>query len=63
MLWSESKKLDSMGRIRGFYIACKSFKIKVHENSTPLAITHVNDFEYHFPDVDLSHTSFLNSGS
>ena len=63
MLWSKSKKLYSMGRIRRFYIACESFKIKVHENSTPLATTHVNDFEYHFPDVDLSPTLFSNSGS
>ena len=46
-----------MGRIHSFYIAGKSIKIKVHENSTPLVITHVNDFAYHFPDVDLSPTS------
>ena len=63
MLWSKSKKLHSMGRIHSFYIAGESIKIKVHENSTPLAITHVNDFEYHFPDVDLSPTSTSNSGS
>ena len=61
MLWSESKKLHSMDRIHSFYIAGESIKIKVHENSTPLAITHVNDFEYHFLDVHLSSTS--NTGS
>ena len=57
MLWSKSKKLHSMGRIHSFYIAGESVKIKVHENSTPLATIHVNDFEYHFTDVDLSPTS------
>ena len=63
ILWSKSKKLHSMGRIYSFYITGESIKIKVHENSTPLAITHVNDFEYHFPDVDLSPTSTRSSGS
>ena len=61
MLWSESEKLHSMDRIHSFYIAGESIKIKVYENSTPLAITHVNDFEYHFLDIDLSSTS--NTGS
>ena len=63
MLWSKSKKLHSMNRIHSFYIAGESIKIKVHENSTPLEITHVNDFEYHFQEVDLSPTSTSNSGS
>ena len=44
MLWSKSKKLHSMGRFHNFYIAGESIKIKVHENNTPLAITHVNGF-------------------
>ena len=52
-----------MGRIFSFYIAGESIKIKVHKNSTPLAIAHVNGFEDHFPDVDLSPTSTSNSGS
>ena len=63
MLWSKRKKLHSMGKIHSFYIAGESIKIKVHDNSTPLAITHVNDSEYHFVDVDLSPTSTSNSGS
>ena len=42
---------------REFYTARESIKIKVHENSTPLVITHVNDFRHHFPEVDLSPTS------
>ena len=52
-----------MVRINSFYMAGESIKIKVHENSTPLATTHVDDFEYHFPDVDLSPTSTSSSGS
>ena len=52
-----------MGKIHSFYIAGESIKIKVHDNSTPLAIPHVNDSEYHFVDVDLSPTSTSNSGS
>ena len=63
MLWFKSKKLHSMGRIHSSQIADESINIKVHENSTPLAITHVNDFEYHFPDVDLAPISTSNSGS
>ena len=62
-LWSKSKKLHSMGRIHNFYVAGESTKIKVHENSTLLAIAHANDFKYHFLDVDLSPTSISNSGS
>ena len=45
-----------MDRIHCFYIAGESIKIKVHENSTPLAMKHVYGFEYHFLDVDLSPT-------
>ena len=63
MLWPESKNLLSMGKIYSFYIVGESIKIKICENSTPLAITRVNDSEYHFPDVDLLPTSTSNSGS
>ena len=52
-----------MGRIHSSQIAGESINIKVNENSTQLAITHVNDFEYQFPDVDLSPTSTSKSGS
>ena len=47
-----------MDRIHCFYIAGESIKIKVHENSTPLAMKHVYGFEYHFLDVDLSPTFY-----
>ena len=63
MLWSKIKNLHSMGRMHSFYIAGESIKSKVHENRIPLAMTHVNDFEYHFPDLDLSTTFTSNSGS
>ena len=58
-----AQKPHSMGRIHSFYIAGESIKTKAHENSTPLAITHVNDFEYNFPNVDLSPFSTSKSGS
>ena len=52
-----------MGKIHSFYITANAIKIKFHENNTPLAITHFNDFEYHFPNVDLSPASTSISGS
>ena len=58
-----TQKPHSMSRIHSFYIAGESIKTKVQENSTPLAITHVNDFEYNFPNVDLSPFSTSKSGS
>ena len=61
MLWPKSEKLHSMGRIHS-YIAGESIKTKVHESSTPLAITHLNDFEHNFLDVDLLPTSTSDSG-
>ena len=63
MLWSVSRKLNSMSRIQSFYVAGESITIQVHESSTMLAIIHVNDFEYYFLGADLSLASTLNSGS
>ena len=54
VLWSKSKKLHSLGKIFSFYISSDTIKIKVSENSSPLSITHVNDFGKYFPDIDLS---------
>ena len=54
MLWAKSKKLHSMHKIHSFYISNGSIKLKLQENSKPFAIYHVNDFEKHFPGVDLS---------
>ena len=54
MLWSKSKKLLTIGKINSFYISKGTIRIKISENSSPLSITHVNDFGKHFPDIDLS---------
>ena len=54
VLWSKSKKLHSLGKINSFFISGDTIKIKVSENSLPLAITHVDDFGKYFPDIDLS---------
>ena len=54
MLWSKSKRLHSMGIINSFFISGGTVKVKITENSRPLAITHLNDFTVHFPNVDLS---------
>ena len=60
MLWSKSKKLHSLSKQHSFFISGDTIKIRINENSSPLSITHVDDFGKHFPDVDLSppsHTS------
>ena len=57
MLRSESKKIHSLSRIHSFFISGDTIKIKVNENSSPLSITHVDDFGIRFPDADLSQPS------
>ena len=56
-LWSKSKKLQSLGRIRGYFISNGKIKLKVQENSDPLVVTYCSDFEKFFPVVDLSPTN------
>ena len=41
-----------MGMINIFFISGGTVRVKIAENSGPLAIIHLNDF--HFPNVDLS---------
>ena len=53
VLWSKSRKLHSFGKIFSLYIFSDTIKIKVCENSSPLSITHVDDFRKYFPDIDL----------
>ena len=65
MLWPKSKKnytawAESTVFIRPVNLLKSRFML---ENSTTLAIAHVNDFEYLLPDVDLSPTSTSNSRS
>ena len=53
-LWSKSKKLHTLGKIHSFFISNSTIKLKLQENSVPVAITHNSDFQKYFPDVDLS---------
>ena len=53
-LWSETERLQSMSKINSFFISGGTVKIKIHENSKPLAITHLDDLAINFPGVDLS---------
>ena len=54
MLWSKSNKLLTSGKTKSFYTLNGCIRIKVNENSSPLSITHVDDFGMHFPDINLS---------
>ena len=54
MLWSKSKKLLTLGKINSFYISNGTIRIEINENSSPLSITHVDDFGKHFFDINLS---------
>ena len=54
ILWSKAKRLQNIGLINNFYISSGTIKIKVTENGSPITITHLDDFEIHFPDIDLS---------
>ena len=46
VLWSKSKNLKCLGKIISFHISGDTIKIKVNENSSPLSITHLDDFGY-----------------
>ena len=54
ILWSKTKRLQSMGKINNFFISGGTVKTKIDENSKPLAITHLDDLAINFPGVDLS---------
>ena len=43
-----------MDKINNFFIAGGTVKVKIDENSKPLAITHLDDVAINFPGVDLS---------
>ena len=57
MLWSKCKKLHELGNISNFYISNGTIKVKITENSSPVAITHTQNFTKYFPEVDLLPTS------
>ena len=54
ILWSKTKRLQSMGKINNFFTSGGTVKVKIDENSKPLAITHLDDLAINFPGVDLS---------
>ena len=54
ILWSKAKRLQSMGKINNFFISGGTVKVKIDENSKPLAITHLDDLAVNFPGADLS---------
>ena len=51
LLWSTRKKLHGKGRIFRWYVSNVSIKIKLQENSRPLYISHMEDFQKYCPDV------------
>ena len=53
VLLSKPKRLQNIGSIDNFYISSGSSNIKVTENSSPIPITHLDDFKIHFPGIDL----------
>ena len=54
MLWHKNKKLHGLSKMHRFFISGNTIKIRVNENSSPLSITHFDDFGKHFLDIDLS---------
>ena len=57
MLWSKCKRLHELGNITNLYISSGTIKIKITENSSPIVITHTQDFARYLPEVDLLLTS------
>ena len=43
-----------MAKINSFFISSGTVKIKIDENSKPIAITHLDNLTINFPGVDLS---------
>ena len=54
ILWIKSKKSHDLGKISNYFISSGKIKIKLLENSKPLAIIHAEDFKKYFRDVDLT---------
>ena len=42
-----------MGIIDNFNVSSGAIKIKIVENSSPSRITHLDDVNVHFPEIDL----------
>ena len=54
VLWSKSKVLLSMGKINRLMFSNKTVKVKISEISSPISMTHADDFPKYFCDIDLS---------
>ena len=57
MVWSKYKRLHELSNITSFYISSGTRKIKITENSSPIAIAQTKGFTKYFPEVDLLPTS------
>ena len=60
MMWSKCKRLHELGNNTNFYISGSTMKIKITENSSPIAKIHAQGFTNYFPEVDLLATLLLN---
>ena len=54
ILWSESKPLHRVCNFFAYYVSNGKTKIKIHENSRLLIISHTSDLESRFSDVKLN---------
>ena len=56
-IWSKYKRFHELGNIINFYIFIGTIKVKIAEDSSPIAIAYTKDFTKYFPEVDLLPTS------
>ena len=54
LLLSKSKRLHAMKQIHSYYVSNGTVEVNFDKNSRPVSITHVIDFDKHFPGIDLS---------
>ena len=53
LIYLGAQRLQNIGSVDNFYISSETIKIKITEKSSPILITHLDDFEMHFPDTDV----------
>ena len=51
-LWNKCKKLKGMRQLHVFFVSNDTIKVKILENDRAEPITHANDLEKLFPDID-----------
>ena len=49
----EQYKLYNLGKIHCFFTSGNTIKININENKILLLVTHIDDFQNHFSEVDL----------